>query len=69
MLHLKVETIPEPIRGKLVGGGYDSLDKFPNNEYFDRWNRVQTRCGLDDPELDQLMNTRFPVQQGNITIA
>lgn len=64
-----MESIPEPIRGKLIGGGYDSLDKLPNNENVDRWNRVQTRCALTDPELDQLMNIRFPVQQGNVIIA
>jgi hypothetical protein len=64
-----MESIPEPIRGKLVAAGYDSFDKLPNNENVDRWNRVQTRCGLDDPELDQLLNIRFPTQQGNIVIA
>ena len=69
VLHLEMDTIPEPIRGKLVVGGYDSLNKLPNDKDVNRWNRVQARCDLDDPELDQLMNIRFPVQQGNVIIA
>jgi hypothetical protein len=63
-----METIPEPIRGKLVASGYDSFEKLPNNENMERWNRVQTRCGLEDAEVDQVMNIRFPVQQGNVFI-
>ena len=64
-----METVPEPIRGKLVGGGYVSLDKLPNNENVDRWSRVQNRCGLTDPEVDELMNIRFPVQQGKSQVS
>ena len=45
-----METVPDPIRGKLVGGEYISLDKLPNNEIVDRWSRVQNRCDLTDPE-------------------
>eukprot|EP01038_Epipyxis_sp_PR26KG_P017399 gene17399-24047_t len=41
-----METIPEPIRVKLVEGGYDSLNKLPNNENVDRWNRAQNGCGF-----------------------
>eukprot|EP01038_Epipyxis_sp_PR26KG_P017366 gene17366-23987_t len=58
-----METIPEPIRVKLVEGGYDSFNKLPNNENVDRWNRVQNGCGLTNSEIDELMNIRFPVQQ------
>jgi hypothetical protein len=43
-----METIPEPIRGKLVGGGNVSLDKLPNNENMDRWKEVKVDCGLLD---------------------
>ncbi len=69
LLLLKMETIPEPIRRKLIDSGYDSLDKLPNDKDVNRWNRVQTRCVLDDPEVDQVMNIRFPVQQGNLFIS
>jgi len=64
-----METIPEPIRVKLVEGGYDSLNKLPNNENVDRWNRVQNGCGLTNSEIDELMNIRFPVQQGKYQIS
>jgi hypothetical protein len=47
-----METIPEPIRGKLV-----ALDKLLNNENMDRWKEV----GLLGPELSELMNIRFPI--------
>jgi hypothetical protein len=64
-----MESIPEPIREKLASHGYDSLEKLPNNQNMDRWTRVQSFCGLNNPELDQLMNIRFPEQQGNVIIA
>lgn len=64
-----MQSIPEPIRIKLVVGGYDSLNKLPNNENMIRWERVQNGCGLTNPELDELMNIRFPVLQGNAIIA
>ena len=64
-----METIPEPIRGKLVGGGYVSLDKLPNNENMDRWKEVKVDCGLLGPELTELMNIRFPIQQGKYQVS
>lgn len=64
-----MQSIPEPIRGKLIAGKYDDVAKLPNDKDVNRWNRVQTRSGLDDPEVDQLMNIIFPVQQGNVIIA
>ena len=43
-----METIPEPIRGKLV-----ALDKLLNNENMDRWKEVKVDCGLLGPELTE----------------
>jgi hypothetical protein len=69
VLDLQMLTIPKPIRGKLVGAGYNSFDKLPNDKSMDRWRDVKTECGLTGPELTQLMNIIFPVQQGNVIIA
>lgn len=63
-----MESIPEYIRVKLVGIGYDSFNKLPNDKDMDRWREVKAECGLLGPELTELMNIRFPVQQGNIII-
>jgi len=61
-----MDTIPERTREKLVRNEYDSLAKLPNDKNFDRWKCVKDDCGLTNPELTELMNIRFPVQQGNI---
>jgi hypothetical protein len=63
-----MEAVPELFRGKLVGAGYISLDKLPNNENMDRWREVKNDCGLLGPELTVLMNIRFPVQQGKYQV-
>jgi hypothetical protein len=63
-----METIPEPIRKKLASPGYDAIEKLPNNQNMDRWNRIKSCCGLDNPELDQLMNIRFPDRQGKSSL-
>lgn len=60
-----MDTIPQPILGKLIDGGYDSVDKLPNVDKRDRWKGVKKDCRLTGPELTQLLNNRFPVQQGN----
>ena len=69
VLHLKMESIPEPIHGKIVGAGYDSFDKLPNDKVMDRWREVEIDFGLTGPELTQLMNIKFPVPLGNAIIA
>lgn len=61
-----MELIPSHIRQKLATGGYDSIIALPNDKDENRWNRVQTCCGLEDAELDTVINIMFPVQQGGV---
>ena len=62
---IKMKTlVPEPIYSKLIAKGYDSLEKLPNNQNMDRWTDVRLECGLTGAEMNQLINIKFPVQQG-----
>jgi hypothetical protein len=67
-----MESIPEPIRGKLVAAGYDSFDKLPNNENVDRWiGTAGQRIGIHLPSVACTWPFLLPlgVSEGGISFA
>jgi hypothetical protein len=58
---MMILCIPSDIRGKLAKAGIVKRAHLPNDESMDRWDRVQTHCGLSVGEITELMNIHFPV--------
>jgi hypothetical protein len=60
-----MDNIPVAIRTKLTAAGYVTIDTLPNSTMMERWYGIKCDCDLSGPELNQLMNTCFPLHKGD----
>lgn len=62
------DSIPEPIRAKLIQGGYDSVDTLPSDTESRYWDSVKSDCGLTNPQINKVINAIFRLQYITIQV-
>ena len=54
------DAVPKVIRDKLVANGYDSFEALPNNPESKSWADVKVDCDLSNPDINKVINAKFP---------
>jgi len=59
----RFDFIDQSIKDKLVAKKYDRVSRLPPVEDKDRWDRLMEKCGLEDYEVNEILNAIKPFSQ------
>jgi hypothetical protein len=57
------DSIDQLVKEKLVAKKYDRASRLPPVEDKDRWDRLMEKCGLEDYEVNEILNAIKPFSQ------
>jgi len=63
------DSMSQEVKDKLVAKKYDRLQRLPLIDDRDRWDRLMEKCGLEDYEVNEILNAIRPPpsQQGKLS--